>query len=189
MIIQYKVPVVLKTLTLLVALSVLSACNEGKQQELESYLTNVKKRAGRAIAPIPAIKPYLRFVYPEHELDPFDITVLTPITSSAVTDPEKPKLQGITIDTTRVPEFLESFPLSALKMAGTINKKGELWALVKTSKGSIQRVRKGNYLGEDYGKITAISDNKISLNEIIPNGYGGYKMQETAINLFADNKD
>ncbi|MCK5725377.1 MAG: pilus assembly protein PilP [Thiotrichaceae bacterium] len=186
MIIPHKISVIFKSLALLVVLGTLSACNEEKHQELESYLTHVKNRSGQPITPIPVIKPYLRFIYPEHEVDPFDITVLTPIidTGEEVTNDEKPK--GIVLDKTRVPEFLESFPLTSLRMVGTINKKGELWALVKTSKGGIQRVRAGNYLGEDYGKITLISDSKISVSEIIPNGYGGYKAQETAINLFAD---
>lgn len=181
MITSNNTSILLKSISIFLVIGGLSACNQNKEQ-LEDYLKSVTSRSAVPITPIPAIKPYLRFVYPEHEKDPFDITVLAP-TISAASDPEKED-NGITIDTTRVPEFLESFPISSLTMVGTVNRKGETWALVKTPTGSIQRVKKGNYLGENYGLIKQISSTKISLNEIIPNGYGGYKPRETAINLF-----
>lgn len=174
----------LKPIGLIFIAVALSACNQKEDQQLEDYLKSVTSRAAKPITPIPAIKPYLRFVYPEHDIDPFDITVLAPVVSAA-SGPERQD-NGITIDTTRVPEFLEGFPLSSLTMVGTVNKKGEVWALVKTPKGGVQRVKEGNYLGENYGQIKEISDTKISLNEIIPNGYGGYKPRETAINLFSN---
>ncbi len=165
---------------LVVAVS-LSGCNGSEEQELNDYIARVKNRPAKPIAPIPAIKPYLRFVYPEQDIDPFDVSILAPVVS-AVSEVKRIE-NGIEIDTTRIPEFLEGFPLDSLKMVGTVHKQGELWALVKIPDGGIQRVKKGNYLGKNFGKVKEISESRIKLKEIVPNGFGGYKVRENAIAL------
>lgn len=165
-------------------LGALSGCNSEKQLELENYLDSVKSRPAKPIDPIPAIKPYLRYVYPEHDIDPFDVSILAPVVT-AVSEVKKIN-NGIEIDTSRVPEFLESFPLDSLRMVGTVYRQGQLWGLIKIPDGGIQRVKKGNYLGKNLGKIQEISDTKIALKEIVPNGFGGYKPRENAIALSVD---
>jgi len=158
----------------------LVGCN-GSHEELEGYLMNVQNRAAKPIEPIPAIKPYLRFVYPEHEIDPFDVSILAPVVS-AISEVRRVD-NGVAIDTTRIPEFLEAFPLDSLRMVGTVHRKGELWGLIKIPDGGIQRIKKGNYLGKNFGKISAVTETRIKVNEIVPNGFGGYKPRENAIAL------
>ena len=87
------------------------------------------------------------------------------------------------IDTTRVPEFLEGFPLDSLRMVGTVEKDNTLWALVKIPEGAVQTVKPGNYLGQNYGKITSISDVKMEMLETVSNGLGGYEEREISISL------
>lgn len=171
----------LQSLTWLMAASFLVGCNSSKEEELEGYLASVKSRAAKPIEPIPAIKPYLRFVYPEQDIDPFDVSILAPVVS-AISEVKRIE-NGLEIDTTRIPEFLEGFPLDSLQMVGTVHRKGELWGLIKIPDGGIQRVRKGNYLGKNFGKVSKVTEAKIKLNEIVPNGFGGYKPRENAIAL------
>jgi type IV pilus assembly protein PilP len=87
------------------------------------------------------------------------------------------------VDVARVPEFLEGFTLDSLYMVGTIHRQGELWALVKIPSGGIQRLKKGNYIGKNFGLIKEITTSKIKIKEIVPNGFGGYKPRENAISL------
>ncbi len=159
----------------------LIGCNGGNEEELSRYIDDVNHRAAKAIKPIPAIKPYLRYVYPEHDKDPFDISILAPVVS-AVKDIQHVE-QGIKLDASRVPEFLEGFTLDSLHMVGTIHRQGELWALVKIPSGGIQRLKKGNYIGKNFGLIKEITTSKINIKEIVPNGFGGYKPRENAISL------
>ena len=57
-------------------------------------------------------------------------------------------------------------------MVGTLRKDGALWALISDPDGYIERVRSGNYIGRNHGKITSLSEDKISLIEIVASGEG-----------------
>lgn len=162
----------------------LAACNGDREGELEGYIADVHNRAAKPIKPIPAIKPYLRYVYPEHDKDPFDVSILAPVVSAA--EEVRHIENGLQIDTTRVPEFLEGFTLDSLHMVGTVHRKGELWALVKIPAGGIQRLKSGNYIGKNFGKVEEITTSRIRIKEIVPNGFGGYKPRENAISLSSE---
>ncbi|MEE9350658.1 MAG: pilus assembly protein PilP [Thiotrichaceae bacterium] len=181
---KYGISTLLRLVTVTAIATSLTGCNGSKQEELEGYLESVKNRAAKPIAPIPVIKPYLRFVYPEQDVDPFDVSILAPVVS-AISEVRRVD-NGVEVDTTRIPEFLEGFPLDSLRMVGTVHRKGELWGLVKIPDGGIQRVKKGDYLGKNFGKVNVISEAKINLEEIVPNGFGGYKPRVNAIALMVE---
>ncbi|WGZ93573.1 MAG: pilus assembly protein PilP [Candidatus Thiothrix putei] len=170
----------IKLLAGLGLLASLTACNSD-MSDLEQYVQSVKAKPASPIDPIPEIKPYVRFIYPGHELDPFDSKILAPDT---VADPGN----AIMPDPNRVPEFLESFPLDSLRMVGTLNQNSALWALIRIPDGAIHRARAGNYLGKNHGKITKVEETKVMLQEIVENGFGGFKERENAIAL-SDLKD
>ncbi len=165
------------SITSIASVLLLSGCNGGKG-DLDGYFSEQRGKQSAPIAPIPEVKPYLRYVYPEHEKDPFDAAMLAPNTvREQIVD------NGIDIDTTRVPEFLEGFPLDSLRMVGTVEKDKTLWALVKIPEGAVQTVKPGNYLGQNYGKIVDVSDVKMSMIETVSNGLGGYEEREISITL------
>jgi len=167
----------LLSVSAIISIMFLSGCN-GDTDDLEQYFSEQRGKPAAPIAPIPEVKPYLRYEYPDHEKDPFDAAMLAP---NAVR--EQVVDNGIDIDTTRVPEFLEGFPLDSLKMVGTVEKDKTLWALVKIPDGAVQTVKSGNYLGQNYGKIINISDVKMSMLETVSNGLGGYEEREISITL------
>lgn len=155
----------------------LSGCNGGTE-DLDEYFMVEQGKPATPLAPIPEVKPYLRYVYPEHEKDPFDAAMLAPNTvREEIVD------NGINVDTTRVPEFLEGFPLDSLRMVGTVEQENTLWALVKIPEGAVQTVKPGNYLGQNYGKIVGISEVKMDMLETVSNGLGGFKEREISIAL------
>jgi type IV pilus assembly protein PilP len=165
-----------KVLGLLLVTVMLTACNEGTA-DLDDYFAQQRAKPARPIKPIPELKPYLRYVYPEHEKDPFDVAMLIPDTTPKVVD------SGIKLDANRVREFLEGFPLDGLSMVGTVNKEKTLWALIKTPDGGVQSIKKDNYLGQNYGRVLSISETEIAIKEVVPNGNGGYKERDTMITL------
>ena len=155
----------------------LSGCNKSIA-DLDEYFISQREAPPRAIEPIPEVKPYLRYTYPKHEKDPFDVAMLAPNTG-----PKEIIDNGVAIDSTRVPEFLEGFTLESLKMVGTVKKDNTLWALIKIPDGAVQSVKKGNYIGQNYGEIISITSTKMKMKEIVANGSGGYVEREASIVL------
>lgn len=175
--ITYKFSKIPAYICLFGSVLILTGCNTSTA-DLDEYFISEREKPADPINPIPEVKPYLRYAYPAHEKDPFDLSMLAPNTG-----PKQIIDNGIGIDSSRVPEFLEGFPLDSLKMVGTVTKDKTLWALIRIPDGAVQTVKSGNYLGQNYGKIVSINDAKLEIQETVSNGLGGYKERETAIVL------
>jgi type IV pilus assembly protein PilP len=157
-------------------LAPLAGCGGGTT-DLKLQLVEMKKRPGSRIEPLPEIKPYEVFNY--------DLTGLrSPFQPSVAI--VAPGAGGLRPDIHRNREFLEGFSLDTLKMVGTLHQGGKAFALLQTKDGLIHRVLPGNHVGQNDGKITAISDSKVSVVEIVPDGLGGYIERPAAISLAAN---
>jgi type IV pilus assembly protein PilP len=86
-------------------------------------------------------------------------------------------------DPNRAREFLEQFPLDSLRMVGSLELNQIKSGLVQASDGLVHRVLVGNHIGQNYGRVMAISDSEIELVEIIPDGLGGYIQRPASIGL------
>lgn len=161
-------------------LALLAGCGNDDFSDLNRYISEVKARPKEAIKPLPEIKVIEPFMFkPEGLRDPF----------KPLEQPEQAEGvdisagSGIKPDTTRRKEELEAFPLDGLRMVGTLNMKSNLWGLVKASDGTIYRVKVGNYMGKNYGKIIRIVSDKIELMEIVPDKPGTWREQPASIAL------
>jgi type IV pilus assembly protein PilP len=148
--------------------------------DLQRYISEVKARPKEPIKPLPEIKVIEPFIFkPEGLRDPF----------RPLEKPEQDEnadvsaVSGIKPDTTRRKEELEAFPLDVLKMVGVVDMKSNLWGLVKASDGTIYRVKVGNYMGKNYGKVIRIVSDKIELMEIVPDKPGTWREQPASIAL------
>jgi len=141
--------------------------------ELEQYAEQIKNNPPGVISTIPAPKNHPTFSYPQTSKDPFDPNAVSSIfdTNNVSTITQKRNL--VEIDHHRSREYLEDFPLDSLSMVGTLQQDGQLWALVQTADGTIQKVTNGNYLGMNVGVINEITANEIVLTEKIRDGFGG----------------
>ena len=165
-----------KGLLLAIAAMGLAACGAG-MDDLDSYINEVKARPGGRIEPLPEITPYEVFTYvadAQGMRSPF-----VPDTPQAA----GPAAGGASPDPERPAEFLESFPLDTLRMVGTLDINETNYGLVQTSDGLIHRVVPGNYMGQNDGRITDITESEIVLVEIISDGIGGYIERDAAIGL------
>jgi type IV pilus assembly protein PilP len=162
-------------LLLVVALG-LAACG-GDMDDLDQYINEIKARPGGRIEPLPEITPYEVFTY---------VADAQGLRSPFV--PDTPQATGTAAggtrpDPDRSREYLESFPLDTLSMVGTLFIGETMYGLVQTADGLIHRVVPGNYLGQNDGRITDISDSEIALVEIISDGIGGYIERDAAVGL------
>ncbi len=162
---------------LLLVLSLgLVACG-GDMDDLDQYINEIKARPGGRIDPLPEITPYEVFTY---------VADVEGIRSPFV--PDTPQATGTAAggtrpDPDRSREYLEGFPLDTLGMVGTLYIGDTMYGLVQTSDGLIHRVVPGNYMGQNDGRITDISESEITLVEIISDGIGGYIERDAAISL------
>ena len=171
-----RASLIMKQSLVLVLVAVgLSACGGGTD-DLDEYINEVKKRKGGVIDPLPEITPYEVFNYLADKQG-----IRSPF------QPDRPQSiagnAGPRPDDERSREYLESFPLDALAMVGTLHIEETMYGLVKTSDGLIHRVIPGNFLGQNDGRITGISESEIELVEIISDGIGGYLERDAAVGL------
>ena len=165
-----------KQLAVVVSLALaglLGGCG-GDMDDLLAYIDEVKSRPGGRIEPLPQIKPYQTFSYTAEALrSPFlpDKGPRRAVASGPRPIVDRPK------------QFLEQFPLDTLRMVGALEIEGKTYALVQTPDGLVNRVLPGNYVGQNDGRIVAITESEIRVEELVPDGMGGFFKRSAAISL------
>lgn len=158
----------------LTALFALGGCGESNA-DLKQFVRDSEKQVVRKIDPLPQVKPFEPFSYEGFDLpDPFKPRKLS----------VRQDAGGIAPDTTRRKEPLEAFPIEQLKMVGTLVRSGATYGLVKADK-TLYRVKKGNYMGQNFGLITSITDTEIKLKEIVQDTAGDWAERESVLPLLA----
>lgn len=165
-------------LTPLLGAVLLTACSGSPHGDLDSYVAEVKSRQKSKIPDLPQIKTYAPFSYAAFDIrDPF----LPLLDEEAI--PDDSKDNNLRPKTDRKPDPLESFPLDTLAFVGHIEKQGTRWGLVSAPDKSIYKVQVGNYMGKNFGEIIKITETKILLREIIPDGADGWLDREASLAL------
>ncbi|MGA9165684.1 MAG: pilus assembly protein PilP [Thiobacillus sp.] len=163
----------MKRLASIVMVLGLSGCGGGGMDDLRTFVAETGKDMQGKIEPLPEVKVYEPFTY-----NAFDLP-----------DPFKPrKLSiggggGMQPDLTRPKEPLEAFSLETLKMVGVLSKEGVINAVIKTPENAIYHVKKGNYVGQNFGLVTQISDGEVTLREIVQDSAGDWSERTSTLNL------
>ena len=168
------------------AAALLSGCGSD-MSDLEQYAQEVKSRTSKDIAPIPQPKVFEPFAYEAKNKDGTDrrdpfLPLLTAREQQQAAAGAA-AAGGIHPDTDRPKEPLEEFPLDSLRMVGTITMQKQAFALIKAPDSVVHRVVVGDHMGQNYGKITGISETEVVLMEIIPDGFGGWVQRPATVAL------
>jgi type IV pilus assembly protein PilP len=159
---------------LLGAALVLGGCTRG-MSDLRAWVAHQKSLKGAPIPPLPVIKTFETFTYQDQDKrDPF---------GPSPAEQDSNASSGPRPDQNRPKQPLEMFALDSLKMVGTIGTGPGTEALIKDPSGVIHPVHRGEYMGQNYGHITAISDDHIDLIELVSNGNGGWMERPASIAL------
>ncbi len=174
--IQIVKPIVLISLC---SLSLLGCVNEDVS-DLDQYIQNVKARPKGAIPLLPEIKVVEPYLFdPDGLRNPFQaVKKIEEEMEAGVSS-----AFGIRPNVTRRKEELEAYSLDTLRMVGTVQLENSKWALIKANDGTIHRIKKGNYMGQNYGEIIQILDNRIELMEIVPDKPGSWREQQASLAL------
>lgn len=141
----------------------LVACGEDAGDDLDAFIKNAGNEMQVKIKPLPEVKPYLALQYNADNLlnDPFRPRKATS------------KATGILPNFNRAKEPLEAYPLESIQYVGLLSKGKLAYALLKTPDSGIQQVKVGNFIGQNYGMITKITDSEVSLKEIVQDDLSG----------------
>jgi len=158
-----------------VAVALLAAgCGGESHQDLRDWMREQGKGAQGKLEPLPQIRPYEPFAYNAFDLpDPFKPRKIEPTKGSDRFAP----------DLTRRREPLEGFPLESLSMVGTLARDKTMYALVRTPEKDIYQVRSGNFMGQNFGVVTGISDTEIKLKELVQDSAGDWTERSSTLQL------
>jgi len=172
----------LKLLPLLSVASVLSACG-GDMSDLEQYIEVTKNSHSGAVEELPDFPPYQQFEYVSTDVrDPF-----RPQTDIGVTASNQSASSGPRPEAERLKEPLEGYPVDSLKMVGLLQQKSQTWGLVRDPDGTIHRVQPGNFAGQNHGKIVSVSETRIDIVELIPDGLSGWVNRDAVLAMAEEN--
>ena len=163
------------TFILLLACLGLASCGGEQYSDLKQFVTESDNLPRGRIPPLPDVKPYEPFAYNAYDLiDPFKPRKIEPPKSAG---------GGVQPDLTRRKEPLEAYPIENLRMVGTLQQSKSNFALVKSPDNNLFRVKTGNYMGQNFGLITEISESTIKLKEIVQDSAGDWTERVSTMTL------
>ncbi len=171
---------------LIIIALLLSGCVSSDISDLRQWTDEVKARPGGRIKPLPEIRPYEAYSYKgaeEGKRNPFE-----PFYQVRKAEAEEIEDDGLTAEMEREiknrnREELEQFELDSLRMVGTMEDSNTEWGIIKDPDGVVHRVKVGNYMGRNIGKIINIFEDRIVLREIVKNSQGRWEERQAQIAL------
>ncbi|MBC7198759.1 pilus assembly protein PilP [Pseudomonas sp. S5(2021)] len=156
----------------------LTGCSGGNDfTDLQQYLDEVRARPKGSIEPLPPFVPYEAFIYSASAMrHPFQPPIKVDLAQ------RQKGTKNIHPDETRVRQFLEGFNIENFVMVGTLSNRDGRYALVLGG-GGVHRVKVGDYLGRNHGRIVEISEASVDVVEIVPDGDGGWLERPRSLNL------
>lgn len=169
-------------LVLMCCAGILLGCGPTGEDELRQWMVDQRATTKPRITPLSEPKQFQPQAYTvENGVEPFNQTKLTQaLRRDSVQIASNATL--IAPEMARRKEPLEAFPLDAMAMVGSLNKTGTPTALLKVD-NLLYQVRVGNYLGQNYGKITKISETAIQLREIVQDATGDWIERTASLDL------
>ena len=161
---------------------VLAGCGSSGGEELQEWMAQQRAQTKPKVDPIPEPKKFTPQAYTqEATTDPFSNLKLTQALkreSSQATS----NAALVAPELARRKEPLESFPLDAMNMVGSLRKEGLPVALVKVD-NLLYQVRPGNYLGQNFGKILKVGETEVVLREIVQDATGEWIERPATLQL------
>ncbi len=159
---------------MMVAVLFLFGCGGEQFSDLKTFVKESGEGLRGRVEPIPEVRQFEPFAYNAFDLsDPFKPRKTVADTRGGTGGGPRPDLN-------RRKEALEAFPLESLQMVGTLEQKQVRFALIKTPDNNLYRVKSGNYLGQNFGVVTSISESTVTIKEVIQDSSSGSWTERTS---------
>jgi type IV pilus assembly protein PilP len=171
-----------KFFSLAVAVVALSGCGSSGDEELRQWMAELRATTKPRVTPLTEPKKFFPQSYAmESGVEPFNPVKLTQALRRESTQSAS-NAALIAPEMARRKEPLEAYPLDVMAMVGSLDKKGTPTALLRVDK-LLYQVKVGNYIGQNYGKITRITENSIQLREIVQDATGDWIERTASLDL------
>jgi type IV pilus assembly protein PilP len=160
----------------------LAGCTSSDQEELQQWMTEKRNQTRSRVDRLPEPTKFTPQAYAqEGAIEPFSNQKLA---QALKRESSQSTVNAALIapELARRKEPLEASPLDSVSMVGSLIKVGQPVALVRVD-NLLYQVRVGNYLGQNYGKITKVSETGISLREIVQDAAGEWIERTATLQL------
>lgn len=172
----------------LAAAFALAACGSSDQEEVHKWMQEQRAQTKPQVTPIPEPKKFTPQDYTqEAAVDPFSNQKLTQALKKDSQQGSSASAALMAPELNRRKEPLEAFPLDAMQMVGSLMKQGQPVALVKVD-NLLYQVRPGNYLGQNYGRITKVTETEVVLRELVQDAAGEWVERTASLQLQEKSK-
>ena len=157
-------------------------CTGSNEDEIRQWMVDERNQTKPKVAAIPAPKQFKPEPYVNNsEIEPFSNLKLT---QALKRDSAQAAANAglVAPELARRKEPLEAFPVDAMSLVGSIIKSGQPVALVKVDT-LLYQIKLGNYLGQNYGKVTKITETEVVLREIVQDAVGEWIERITTLQL------
>lgn len=169
----------MRRLLLLSALAMLAACSS-PQDDLDVWMKEVRASVQPMNGTVEPPKKVEPFTYDNKtQIDPFSNAKLTVAIDKAA---RAKSGTGLAPDTKRTREVLENFPLESIKMVGRIADAKVTTALLQVDT-LVYQAKVGNFAGQNFGRITRISDSEVFIKELVQDATGDWVERETSLRI------
>lgn len=159
-----------------------SGCGGARIAAVDDWMQEERGKARPAVKPLVPPAPYVAVEYSNPlGLEPFNMARLLQAINAANANNPTSALYREVIERHRK-QPLEAYPLDSLSYVGMLNKNGLTVALIKVS-DLLYQVRVGDFMGQNYGRITAITEGQLTLREVIQDNVGEWVERDTTLNL------
>lgn len=157
---------------------VLAACS-GEHEELQQWMEQQRREVKPNVQPLSPPKKFDPESYASGTgVDPFSTQKL----SVALKQEARQPSSLLASELNRRKEPLEAYPLDSMMMVGSVDRDKRRHALLRVD-NLLYQVKVGDYLGQNYGKITRIGETEIALREIVQDAAGEWIERTTTLQL------
>ena len=160
----------------------LGGCGGSDRDELQRWMAEQRSQIRPKVAPIAQPKVFKPESYTLADtVEPFSKEKLT---QALKRDSSQVAANGALVapELARRKEAMESFPLDSMSLVGSMVRAGQTVALVKVN-NLLYQVRQGDYLGQNFGRVTKINETEVALREIVQDAVGEWIERTASLQL------
>lgn len=165
----------------------LAGCGASSEDDIRQWMLEERNQTRPQVKPIAAPKQFTPEAYNNAAtIEPFSMLKLT---QAFKRDSAQAAANGALVapELVRRKEPLESFPLDAMSLVGSLLNAGQPVALVKVD-SLLYQVRLGMHLGQNYGRVTKVNETEVILREIVQDAGGEWIERVATLQLKEGSK-
>jgi len=178
---------IVRVSVLMIVAVLMAGCFGSEDDDLLQWMAEQKAQTKPKVVPIPEPKQFKPESYTQiSAVEPFSREKLT---QALRRDSAQVASNGALVapELARRKEPLEAFPLDSMALVGSLVRAGQPVALVKVD-SLLYQVRPGNYLGQNYGRVTKINETEVTLREIVQDAVGEWIERTATLQLQEKSK-